>query len=98
MSPSLYGRLSRRLAPGRLSRSRREMLKAAAAASAGLLLSNCEAYKDFMGKGSPLVQRKVVVVGAGFAGLVCAHELKSVGYSVTVLEARNRVGGRVVTF
>ena len=79
MSQSLYGRLVRQFAPERFSRSRREMLKATAAASAGLLLSNCGAYKDFMGKGSPLVQRKVIVVGAGFSGLACAYELKSVG-------------------
>jgi monoamine oxidase len=37
----------------------------------------------------------VVVVGAGFAGLTAAFELSSLGFSVTVLEARSRVGGRV---
>jgi len=42
--------------------------------------------------------RKVVVVGAGFAGLACAYELVKAGYDVTVLEARPRVGGRVVSF
>ncbi len=39
----------------------------------------------------------VVVVGAGLAGLVCAYELQSAGRTVTVLEARNRPGGRVYT-
>jgi monoamine oxidase len=39
----------------------------------------------------------VVVVGAGLAGLVCADELQRAGYTVTVLEARNRPGGRVYT-
>src|SRR5438045_6511847 len=38
--------------------------------------------------------RSVVVLGAGIAGLVSAYELKRVGYRVTVLEARDRVGGR----
>lgn len=37
-----------------------------------------------------------VVVGAGFAGLNCARRLVAEGYSVKVIEARDRVGGRVV--
>jgi len=38
--------------------------------------------------------RSVVVLGAGIAGLVSAYELQRAGYRVTVLEARDRVGGR----
>src|SRR5205085_2515788 len=38
--------------------------------------------------------RKVVILGAGIAGLVSAYELKRAGWDVTVLEARNRIGGR----
>ena len=41
--------------------------------------------------------RSVVVLGAGIAGLVAAYELQQAGYRVTVLEARDRVGGRVWT-
>ena len=38
--------------------------------------------------------RSVVILGAGIAGLVSAYELTRAGYRVTVLEARDRVGGR----
>jgi monoamine oxidase len=41
--------------------------------------------------------KSVVVLGAGIAGLVAAYELSQAGYRVTVLEARDRVGGRVWT-
>ena len=39
--------------------------------------------------------KRVVVVGAGFAGLAAADALRRGGAEVTVLEARERVGGRV---
>ena len=41
--------------------------------------------------------RKVVILGAGIAGLVSAFELRRAGWDVTVLEARNRIGGRAWT-
>jgi len=41
--------------------------------------------------------KSVVVLGAGIAGLVAAYELRQAGYAVTVIEARNRIGGRVLT-
>lgn len=39
----------------------------------------------------------VVVIGAGFAGLVASRELGSAGYTVMTCEARDRVGGRTWT-
>ncbi|MBK0868970.1 FAD-dependent oxidoreductase [Saccharopolyspora sp. HNM0986] len=42
-------------------------------------------------------QADVVVVGAGIAGLITARELGRKGLRVTVLEARDRLGGRVWT-
>jgi monoamine oxidase len=42
-------------------------------------------------------KRKVVILGAGIAGLVAAYQLKRAGYDCVVLEARTRPGGRVWT-
>src|ERR1700689_2700942 len=49
------------------------------------------------GGGQARAGRDVVVIGAGFAGLVAARELGRAGFGVLVLEARDRVGGRTWT-
>jgi monoamine oxidase len=41
--------------------------------------------------------KHVLVAGAGLAGLAAARDLESGGAAVTVIDARDRVGGRVVT-
>ena len=41
--------------------------------------------------------RSVIVIGAGLAGLSAAWDLASAGAKVVVLEARDRIGGRVWT-
>jgi len=38
--------------------------------------------------------KKVVILGGGIAGLVSAYELRKAGFACTILEARNRPGGR----
>lgn len=42
-------------------------------------------------------QKSVIVVGAGVAGLAAAIQLAEAGLSVSILEARDRIGGRVYT-
>lgn len=41
--------------------------------------------------------KKIIVVGAGMAGLAAARTLNNAGFAVTVLEGRDRIGGRVWT-
>lgn len=39
----------------------------------------------------------IVVIGAGIAGLAAARKLQAAGHTVAILEARNRIGGRIFT-
>ena len=49
----------------------------------------------------PLAQaarpQQILVIGAGIAGLAAAHQLQRAGHAVEVLEARERIGGRIHT-
>jgi len=69
-------------------------LQTSVAAGTALLLSGPGAFA----KSTKSSGKSVIIIGAGFAGLAAAHELLAAGYQVTVLEARDRVSGRVVTF
>lgn len=42
-------------------------------------------------------QKKIILLGAGLAGMTAAYELTKLGYTCTLLEARGRAGGRVFT-
>ncbi len=90
---SIYARLHQRFgskSDGGLTR--REMIQRSLAAAAGVLLS--DRLAAFPQRSGP----RVVVIGAGFSGLAAAYELSHAGADVVVLEARNRVGGRVLSF
>ena len=63
------------------------------AGAAGALIGSCTG-SDRPDSSTP---RRVVVVGGGLAGLTAAVDLRDSGWEVTVLEARDRVGGRVRT-
>ncbi len=72
--------------------SRRRLVGSAAIGTAGLAIGTDRAGAR------PRQSRRsadVVIVGAGFAGLTAALELRAAGKSVIVLEARSRTGGRV---
>ena len=76
--------------------NRRQFLRrsALAVAGAGLITPVARGTAAFTVKGPA---KKVLVLGAGMAGLVAAYELTQLGHDVTVLEARIRPGGRVHT-
>lgn len=95
MSRSLYARLAHRFGPPIDPASRRDFLKTTLATGAGLMLSF---QPSAFGRRPGAAGRRVCVVGAGFAGLAAAYELKAAGCDVTVVEARGRLGGRVLSF
>ncbi|MEQ2239471.1 hypothetical protein ILYODFUR_004777 [Ilyodon furcidens] len=55
---------------------------------------------DIVMKGLPAAKtpRHVAVIGGGMAGLTAAKVLEDAGHKVTILEASERIGGRVETF
>lgn len=59
----------------------------------GLLGAEAVAARTSLEPAAPHGTR-VVILGAGMAGLAAAYELRKAGYICTVLEARDRVGGR----
>ena len=75
---------------------RRAFLRASANSLAALALAPRSFAESFQVAPAAKPQ-KVIVVGAGIAGLIAAFELMQSGHAVTVLEARMRPGGRIHT-
>jgi NADPH-dependent 2,4-dienoyl-CoA reductase/sulfur reductase-like enzyme len=57
----------------------------------GRALARCNSH------GGHLEHTEVVIIGAGVAGLAAAERLVARGRNVTILEARDRIGGRIWT-
>jgi monoamine oxidase len=68
--------------------NRRDFLKISGVAAFGTLVSTNSVFAQKR-------KKSCVIIGAGFAGLAAAFRLKNAGWSVTILEARSRFGGRV---
>lgn len=70
---------------------RRQFMQSALGASAVSLSWACAANRV------QSQQQKVLIIGAGIAGLAAAKQLQQYGFQVTVLEGRDRLGGRIHT-
>jgi monoamine oxidase len=69
---------------------RRDFLKRAGIATIGVPLLFNASYA--------LQAHSGIIIGAGLSGLAAAYALKRAGWQVTVLEARDRIGGRVFSY
>ena len=77
--------------------NRREFLQMSLMLSATGLLAACQLEIDHEDGAGQRDLESIIVIGAGMAGLSAARQLQNVGHQVTVLEGRDRIGGRVWT-
>jgi monoamine oxidase len=70
--------------------NRRSFIRQSTLATGALLLPSFA-----KGLAAPPSKVKVIIIGAGLAGLSAAYKLKQKGISFIILESRNRIGGRV---
>jgi monoamine oxidase len=73
---------------------RRQFIRRSAIAAAGITLAQSSAFASIAINPAP---KKIVIIGAGMAGLVAGYELSQLGHDITILEAQTRAGGRVQT-
>jgi monoamine oxidase len=77
---------------------RRELLRLGLFAAASAQLAPLRGWSSApQALSHPASAKKVVIVGAGLAGLVAGYELTLAGHDVSILEAQLRPGGRVQT-
>lgn len=74
--------------------NRRQFIQRSAIAAAGVSLAQSSAFASIAINPAP---KKIVIIGAGMAGLVAGYELSQLGHDITILEAQTRAGGRVQT-
>ena len=84
-----------------MKKSRREFLKSITTAGAAVgalpLLTQCASLDRWMVGDTHDEREKVVIIGAGAAGLSAAYQLKKSNIPYRVFEASSRIGGRILT-
>jgi monoamine oxidase len=76
---------------------RRDFLKRTALTAASLSVPAVVASPFAGSLKRPTAAKRIIIIGAGLAGLSAAYELTQAGHDVTILDARTRPGGRVYT-
>jgi monoamine oxidase len=74
--------------------NRRQFISRSAIAAAGITLARSSPFASIAINPVP---KKIIIIGAGMAGLVAGYELSQLGHDITILEAQTRAGGRVQT-
>ena len=73
--------------------TRRRLLQIGLAGMSAMATTTLEQYRHRANAQSSI--SPVLIVGAGIAGLTAAYRLSQAGIPVEIIEARNRVGGRI---
>lgn len=77
--------------------SRREFIKTSLFLGTSALVPGSLSWTNIV-QGRNSDDRRIIVIGAGLAGLACSYDLYRAGYNVSLLEAKSRPGGRVRTY
>src|SRR5215212_6591020 len=78
--------------------SRRSFLAATATVLGAGLAASCDSESGTPGGAkAPAGIKPILIIGAGMAGLGAARSLRDAGWPVQIIEARDRIGGRVLT-